>query len=483
MAKGKSLFYSVTGKYPLNVYKYSNAELFCEDAQDTAWCHKDFFNEYVSPLLKFGEVYIINDEAEQGNRKKMLIVRSPNFVRLFDTIGITQKGLAGYAPAQIEELLDTNPDNFNHKVKLFFSRNAGEEIFEDVPNLSRIIYREPLGESILIFNYDDDMESFYDILNIDEDDFSVILCALNDKDYQCELENVDYYIEDSFLAGHSILPNYFPDGSEAKELASKIYFEIKPDFHYDDDDSTEVNSFLFKIAQNDIRDFFNYYTYYYDRSSWKAVANAINNELDTITKDTGFVFNPMENTISTTLANLYYYIVANNLVHLSLPNALRKLGNTFNSVKRFGGWSDAKYDLVTDQFLDYSAFELSTLPILNNIKNTISQGNINVIRDILVKYDLETNRNENKHPKTGERYWLRDIDTENGTVTLSNSGWGGKSWEMTFEEFKDWLENDDAVLESKEILLSLQQILENDSRKNRAPKVGIGRSNSNSSGR
>jgi hypothetical protein len=191
----------------------------------------------------------------------------------------------------------------------------------------------------------------------------------------------------------------------------------------------------------------------------------------------------MENTISTTLANLYYYIVANNLVHLSLPNALRKLGNTFNSVKRFGGWSDAKYDLVTDQFLDYSAFELSTLPILNNIKNTISQGNINVIRDILVKYDLETNRNENKHPKTGERYWLRDIDTENGTVTLSNSGWGGKSWEMTFEEFKDWLENDDAVLESKEILLSLQQILENDSRKNRAPKVGIVRSNSNSSGR
>jgi hypothetical protein len=51
---------------------------------------------------------------------------------------------------------------------------------------------------------------------------------------------------------------------------------------------------------------------------------------------------------------------------------------------------------------------------------------------------------------------------------------------MTFEEFKDWLESDDAVLESKNILLSLQQILEDDSRKNRAIKVGIVRSNSNS---
>jgi hypothetical protein len=54
---------------------------------------------------------------------------------------------------------------------------------------------------------------------------------------------------------------------------------------------------------------------------------------------------------------------------------------------------------------------------------------------------------------------------------------------MTFEEFKNWLDDDNAVLESKSILLSLQQILEDDSRKNRAPKVGIVRSNSNSSGR
>jgi hypothetical protein len=69
------------------------------------------------------------------------------------------------------------------------------------------------------------------------------------------------------------------------------------------------------------------------------------------------------------------------------------------------------------------------------------------------------------------------LDAEERIVKLI---YGSKPLDMTFEEFKGWLESDDAVLESKNILLSLQQILEDDSRKNRAIKVGIVRSNSNS---
>jgi hypothetical protein len=69
------------------------------------------------------------------------------------------------------------------------------------------------------------------------------------------------------------------------------------------------------------------------------------------------------------------------------------------------------------------------------------------------------------------------LDAEERIVKLI---YGNKPLDMTFEEFKDWLESDDAVLESKNILLSLQQILEDDSRKNRATKIGIVRSNSNS---
>ena len=186
MAKGKNLFYSVGGKYPLNVTRYSDAELFCEDAQDTVWCREDFFNEFVSPLLKFGEVYILKDSAAPEKKSKILIVRAPEHVRMFDSVGITQTQFPSYTPGPVEELLTTKPDNFKNKVKLFITGAADSEIFDNIPHFSTLIYREPLGESILVFDYEDNKDIIYDMFSYDEDDMNIIECALEDKDLECE---------------------------------------------------------------------------------------------------------------------------------------------------------------------------------------------------------------------------------------------------------------------------------------------------------
>ena len=484
MAKGKSTFYSVEGKYPLNVTRYSNAELFCEDAQDTAWCRKDFFNEFVSPLLKFGEVYILNDAAAPEKKSKILIVRSPDHVRMFDSVGITQTDFPSYTPGPVEELITTKPDNFKNKVKLFITGGADSEIFDDLPHLSNFIYREPLGESILVFDYEDDKDIIYNIFRYDEDDTWTIDCALQDNDLLCELENTDYYIEESYVNGYGILSSYFPDGSQAKEFAKKIYLEIKPDFDFGEEDSKKVNRIIDSFASDEIYDFFSAYVYYYDRSSFKAIARAINKELAQIKEDTGFVLDPINSTITTTLGNLYYYLVSNGLTHLPLETALTKLSENYKSVRGFGGWGDAKYDLATDEFMDWNGFEQRAMHELEAIKNKMDIRNFDTLRDIFLKFDFQVSRiRPNIHPKTKNRFFIKDVDTQAETVKLSNESWGGKLWDMTFEEFKDWLDDDNAVLESKSILLSLQQILEDDSRKNRAPKVGIVRSNSNSSGR
>jgi len=485
MAKGKSLFYSVTGKYPLNVHKYSNAELFCEDAQDTAWCRKDFFNEFVSPLLKFGEVYILNDAAAPEKKSKILIVRSPDHVRMFDSIGVTQTEFPSYTPGPVEELLTTKPDNFKNKVKLFITGAAGSEIFEDLPHLSNFIYREPLGQSILVFDYEGDEEILYDTFRYSEDDLWTIDCALRDSDRLCELENVDYFIDESFLNGYLILSNYFPDGSQAKEFAKKIYLEIKPDFDFaDEEDYKKVNRIIDSFASEDIYDFFSAYTYYYDRSSFEAIARAINKELDRIFKDTGFILDPINHTLRTTLGNLYLYLASNNLTHLPLETALMKMSDYYKSVRDFGGWDDARYDIATDEYMDWNGFEQRVMPVLEAIKNKMDARDLDILRDIFLKFNFQISKiKPNIHPKTRDEFFIKDVDTQAETIKLSNAGWGSKLRHMTFEEFKDWLDDDNAVLESKSILLSLQQILENDSRKNRAPKVGIVRSNSNSSGR
>ena len=479
MAKGKNLFFSLEGKYPLSVVRYSSAELFCEDAQDTVWCNKDFFNEFVAPLLKFNEVYIFNDTGSEDKMTKKLIVRSPSFVRMFDPSGITQTSLPAYTPGPVEELLAKRPDNLSYKIKQFLTGVVGSEIFDNIPHLSKFIYREPLGESILVFDYEDDKDIIYDMFSYDDDDMNTIECALRDEDLECELENVDYFIDETFLEGYGILPSYFLDGTQAKELANKIYLNLKPDFNFDDDEEREkINKILYNIAPEGIDDFFNAWAYYYDRSSFKAIARGIKKELAQIKEDTGFVFDPINSTVSTTLGNLYYYLFSNRGTHLPVVFSLLKLSNYYKSVSNFGGWSDAKYDLATDEFLDYYGFAQRTLPILKNIENKIKGGNLDIIRDLFLKYDLRISLyKNNKHPKTGEPFIFKYLDAEERIVKLI---YGSKPLDMTFEEFKDWLESDDAVLESKNILLSLQQILEDDSRKNRATKVGIVRSNSNS---
>jgi hypothetical protein len=435
--------------------RYSNAELFCEDAQDTVWCNKDFFNEFVAPLLKFNEVYIFNDTGSEDKMTKKLIVRSPSFVRMFDPSGITQTSLPAYTPGPVEELLAKRPDNLSYKIKQFLTGVVGSEIFDNIPHLSKFIYREPLGESILVFDYEDDKDIIYDMFSYDDDDMNTIECALRDEDLECELENVEYFIDETFLGGYGILPSYFLDGTQAKELANKIYLNLKPDFNFDDDEEREkINKILYNIAPEGIDDFFNAWAYYYDRSSFKAIARGIKKELAQIKEDTGFVLDPINSTVSTTLGNLYFYLFSNRGTHLPVVFSLLKLSNYYKSVSNFGGWSDAKYDLATDEFLDYYGFAQRTLPILKNIENKI-----------------------NKHPKTGEPFIFKYLDAEERIVKLI---YGSKPLDMTFEEFKGWLESDDAVLESKNILLSLQQILEDDSRKNRATKIGIVRSNSNS---
>jgi hypothetical protein len=212
---------------------------------------------------------------------------------------------------------------------------------------------------------------------------NTIECALEDEHFECELENVEYYIDETFLEGYSILPNYFLVGTQAKELANKIYLDVQPDFHYDDEaEGKKVNKILYSIAPEGIENFFNAWVYYYDRSSFEAIARGIKKELAQIKEDTGFVLDPVNFTVSTTLGNLYYYLFFKNLTHLPIETALLKLSDNYKSVKNFGGWYDAKNELATDEFLDYNGLEQRTLPILKDIENKIKVGNIDIIRDI-----------------------------------------------------------------------------------------------------
>jgi hypothetical protein len=86
MAKEKKIIFS---NPEATIAKYSSKEVFCEDAQGTVWCNDEFYNNLVSPIMTYGEIYIISVHSPIKGDYKILLIRSDNegFRPLYDKNG------------------------------------------------------------------------------------------------------------------------------------------------------------------------------------------------------------------------------------------------------------------------------------------------------------------------------------------------------------------------------------------------------------
>ena len=80
MAKAKKIIFSIP---EASIVKYATKEAFCEDAQGTVWCDDEFYFNYVSPIISWGEIYIIFVNSPQKGDFKLLLIRSENQSRQF----------------------------------------------------------------------------------------------------------------------------------------------------------------------------------------------------------------------------------------------------------------------------------------------------------------------------------------------------------------------------------------------------------------
>jgi hypothetical protein len=145
--------------------------------------------------------------------------------------------------------------------------------------------------------------------------------------------------------------------------------------------------------------------------------------------------------------------------------------SSFFEKANFGldGYDEDRNEFFNEDNFDTEEFSKEVLPILEDIYNKI---NFPRVRESLGVYkfiaDNSNYRGELKNPITGASYRIDEINYQNGTISFSEWITGRrKKYTMTNQEFVDWMTNEKLKLESQDILLSLQQILSDDPRKNR----------------
>ena len=475
MAKEKKIIFS---NPEATIAKYSSKEVFCEDAQGTVWCNDEFYNNLVSPIMTYGEIYIISVHSPKKGDYKILLIRSDqdNFQHLYDKNGefvrsstkdiLNDEGFSGI----MHKLGYSKPDYLTQKIKMFVTGKVDDSIFDSLRFLEYVDIKEPLGQSELVFDFSEHADEVEKLFFLSDYDLYYIQCALSDNS-NCEIgDDPGFLLDDQFAEGNTILPEYFYEDNQAKELAKKIYKFFKPNFDFENmggQQAREVNRILVGMFRDELFDFMDTQVNYADKASFVAMRKNIFEDLEKIKERTGLMWNPLTGEVRIKLVDAFAFLIQNGSSYDNFHDAV----STFFERANFGisGYNEDRWDFFNEDNFDTEGFSNEVLPILEEIFNKINSPKV---RDSLGVYkfiaDNSDYRGEMKNPTTGVSYRIDKIDYENGTISFSKWGeWRPKQTTMTNQEFVDWMTNEKLNLESYSILLSLQQILSDDPRKNR----------------
>ena len=475
MAKQKKVIFSIP---EATITKYSSKEAFCEDAQGTVWCDDEFYNNLVSPILTYSEIYIVSIHSPRKGDFKILLIRSgqDNFQHLYDKNGEFVRSSTKDILNNVEfsnimhKLQSSRPDFLTEKIKMFVSGKVDDSIFDSIPFLEYVDVKEPLGQSELVFDFSEREDEVEDLFDLQEYDLHHIQCALN-PELQCEIgEDPSWILDDQFAEGDALLPDYFYQDNQAKQLAEKIYKLIAPNFNFENPvfgESKKVNSLLVKMFRDEMYDFIRTHVLYSDEASFVAMRKEILEDLEKLKKRTGLMWNPSTGEVRIKLSDAFAFLTQNNL---SYSNLLSAMGDYFKKLNPgMSGYNENRYDFFNEDNFDTEEFSTEVLPILENIFNKLNSPKL---RESLKVYEFLADKfgafGRVTNPTTGEQYRIDKIDPEKGTISFSSwEGFRSKEITLTNQEFVDWMTNEKLKLESQNILLSLQEILSDDPRKNR----------------
>jgi hypothetical protein len=300
-------------------------------------------------------------------------------------------------------------------------RISKDELYRIDDSIYDIYQKEPLGQSIITIQYDDEKALLKDI-DIDEQDIW-FMNLLNS--YQGYYFMESYQIEQDFIEGYGI---YYDLNDENTETLKTIANIILPNKEFDLNDDTyrmELSEMLLDLFPNEMDYIFGDFAVEKDHEMNAVAKEHITTEFNQPLEENGIGLNYNMDEVEITVADLYLGALQLNMFNSDVKEIIsammqKALGNNV------GGWYENSYEFQDESKFDSKSFnnevERQFEKIIEKLEERSEEGytvqDFVEFRDRIVsKYKLKT---WYKTPKDDNLIFLIDsFNSDNMSVKLN----------------------------------------------------------------
>lgn len=331
-------------------------EASCYYGANTKWCTTSSgSSEYFKKYIKNGELYYFINKKR--NEKYALLRDFENRrteVYNAQDIEVKLNDLRERFPAQ-SELIDEiiGVGSFVKNLVNFSRGKISEYDLRDSDDLiEKIIIGNPLGQSEIVFDFQDDKKLF-ELLDLSEDDvwFSqVVNSTYSDYDFYDS-----YQIRQDFLEGYGVFTYLNKTNlDKLKEIAELII--PGKEFNINDDDyRIELANTLSDLFENEVDYILGEFEIERNRDALISAQERIDSELTNFMESIGFSFYSKYERISTDVSNLIMWIRRLGITKIDAYNLLSQIFSNVGAGK-LGGWYDSQYEFSSDKHFDEGSF-------------------------------------------------------------------------------------------------------------------------------
>ena len=349
------------------VIKPNTYEASCYYGAGTKWCtttkdDRSYFDKY----KKTGNLYYFIDKKNNSN--KIAVYKEPHKSEIYDSKDeqISLNKLRNSFPLEITDEIIGVGNVYKELRKFAKGNNTKNDVFESDPNIFSIKTESPLGQSIVIIDFEND-DNFFDALDLGDDDKYFIAQIDNQGGY-------DYIVYDSYQSFEDFKDgyNFYDDLDENNisklETISTLLaidgFDLKSESF-----RSKLSKTLLNMFDKETSEMVYEWISQTDNMAVSSASEQIEKEINNFLKKNGFEINRKYDLIQTTVANLVYWFIRLNKENLDILSLIPLIFEDSN----LGGWSEDRYQFSDPENFDRVSFNNSVSYSLEQILSKIEE--------------------------------------------------------------------------------------------------------------
>jgi len=393
----------------------------CYYGANTKWCTTQTGNPgYFEKYFRDGNLYYF---LNKKTNDKLALYRNENErqteVYNSQDRNIPLEDLREAFPNQndlIDELLGIG--EFMKKLREFTRGKASvKDLEESDSSILEVIPADPLGQSKIIFDFNND-ENFFKMLDLHEDDVW-FLNVMNS--HYSDYEFIDSYtVEEDFKEGYIIYGELTDENVEKLKQISEVILPSKEFALNDDAYRQELSTVLLDLFENETDYILSDYFVEKNREMLITARESINKELDEVVEKIGFNFKRKFDEIYTTPANLLMFAAKFGINKIDAMSLIKQLIEE-SSGSGLGGWAENQYEYQDSDNFDNDSFnrevERQLDLIIEKLEEDVNVGEFLEFRKkILSRYEM--NKWFELPKDKSIRFKLKNFDKDNMQIVV-----------------------------------------------------------------